>query len=62
MLESELLGYRVGNHLNVTGHLSEGSHNRSDNPPGLAAGAELRIEAATQVAPPRESSDVALVW
>jgi hypothetical protein len=52
MLESELPGYRVGNHLNVTGHLSEGSHNRSDNPPGLTIGIELRIEAATHVAPP----------
>jgi len=52
MLESELLGYRVGNNLNVTGHLSEGSQNKSDNPSGLAVGIELRIEAATHVAPP----------
>ena len=36
MLEGELLCHRLGNHMDVTGHLSEGAHDRSDSPSGLA--------------------------
>ena len=50
MLKGELLGHRLRNHVDVTGHFREGPHDRSDDPSGLAVGIELRIEAAPHVA------------
>ena len=52
MLKGELLRHRLGNHVDVTGHFCEGSHDRSDGPSGLAVGIELRIKAASHVASP----------
>ena len=37
MLKGELLRHRLGSHVDVTEHFCEGSHDRSDDPSGLAA-------------------------
>jgi hypothetical protein len=61
MIDGELLRHRLGSHVDVTVHFSEGSHDLPDDLSGLAVGS-YSASKPPRMSPPWASSDLALSW